>query len=56
MLTHDESEKFLCRNPVATILPTVSVTKYKPAPVIAYFSARGPSPLTRNILKVKTSY
>ncbi|KDO84931.1 hypothetical protein CISIN_1g004113mg [Citrus sinensis] len=39
------------RNPVATILPTVSVTKYKPAPAIAYFSARGPSPLTRNILK-----
>ncbi|KAJ0026117.1 hypothetical protein Pint_09336 [Pistacia integerrima] len=39
------------RDPVATILPTVSVTEYKPAPVIAYFSARGPSFMTRNIIK-----
>ncbi|XP_043712705.1 CO(2)-response secreted protease-like [Telopea speciosissima] len=38
------------RNPVATILPTVSVTKYKPAPLVAYFSSRGPSPI-QNILK-----
>ncbi|XP_043712706.1 CO(2)-response secreted protease-like isoform X1 [Telopea speciosissima] len=38
------------RNPVATILPTVSVTKYKPAPIVAYFSSRGPSPI-QNILK-----
>ncbi|KAJ4964404.1 hypothetical protein NE237_024343 [Protea cynaroides] len=38
------------RNPVATILPTVSVTKYKPAPAVVYFSSRGPS-LTKNILK-----
>ncbi|KAK7855968.1 co(2)-response secreted protease [Quercus suber] len=38
-------------NPVATILPTVAVTEYKPAPAIAYFSARGPSYDTMNILK-----
>ncbi|KAF2297967.1 hypothetical protein GH714_006785 [Hevea brasiliensis] len=28
------------KNPVATILPTTAVTKYKPAPAVAYFSAR----------------
>lgn len=39
------------RNPVATILPTVAVTEYKPAPAVAYFSARGPSYDTMNILK-----
>ncbi|XP_077246635.1 CO(2)-response secreted protease-like [Tasmannia lanceolata] len=39
------------RNPVATVLPTISVTKYKPAPAVAYFSSRGPSFQTRNILK-----
>ncbi|KAJ9165936.1 hypothetical protein P3X46_020747 [Hevea brasiliensis] len=39
------------KNPVATILPTTAVTKYKPAPAVAYFSARGPSSITRNILK-----
>ncbi|KAK9062922.1 hypothetical protein SSX86_020112 [Deinandra increscens subsp. villosa] len=39
------------RNPMATILPTVSVTEYKPAPVVAYFSARGPSFATKDILK-----
>ncbi|KAJ0466620.1 putative tripeptidyl-peptidase II [Helianthus annuus] len=39
------------RNPTATILPTVSVTEYKPAPVVAYFSARGPSFATKDILK-----
>ncbi|KAK1554496.1 hypothetical protein Q3G72_013069 [Acer saccharum] len=38
------------RNPVATILPTDAVTPYMPAPVIAYFSSRGPSN-SRNILK-----
>ncbi|KAE8057284.1 hypothetical protein FH972_013987 [Carpinus fangiana] len=38
-------------NPVATILATVSVTKYTPAPAIAYFSSRGPSYYTRNVLK-----
>ncbi|KAI3724500.1 hypothetical protein L2E82_36280 [Cichorium intybus] len=39
------------RKPVATILPSVSMTGYKPAPVVAYFSARGPSFATRNLLK-----
>eukprot|EP01018_Ginkgo_biloba_P039188 Gb_34020 [translate_table: standard] len=39
------------RNPVATILRTVAITDYKPAPVVAYFSSRGPGGLTENILK-----
>ncbi|CAN8312670.1 unnamed protein product [Cochlearia groenlandica] len=39
------------KDPVATILPTVTVEKFTPAPAIAYFSSRGPSSLTRNILK-----
>uniref|UniRef100_A0A0E0M2M9 Subtilisin-like protease n=1 Tax=Oryza punctata TaxID=4537 RepID=A0A0E0M2M9_ORYPU len=37
--------------PVATITPTITVTEYKPAPVVAYFSSRGPSAQTPNILK-----
>ncbi|XP_044970553.1 CO(2)-response secreted protease-like [Hordeum vulgare subsp. vulgare] len=37
--------------PVATITPTITVTEYKPAPVVAYFSSRGPSAQTGNILK-----
>lgn len=39
------------RNPVATITPTEVVTNYKPAPVVASFSSRGPGALTQNILK-----
>ncbi|KAM1329638.1 hypothetical protein ACFX2H_042029 [Malus domestica] len=39
------------RNPVTTVQPTVTVTKYKPAPTVVYFSARGPASGTRNILK-----
>ncbi|KAA3454190.1 CO(2)-response secreted protease-like [Gossypium australe] len=39
------------KNPSATILPTVEIPKIKPAPVVAYFSSRGPSVLTENILK-----
>ncbi|WOK98805.1 hypothetical protein Cni_G07517 [Canna indica] len=39
------------KNPVATILPTVTVTKYRPAPSVAYFSSRGPSSQTSSILK-----
>ncbi|KAH7668970.1 Tripeptidyl-peptidase II protein [Dioscorea alata] len=39
------------KKPVATILPTIAVTNYKPAPQIAYFSSRGPSSQTKNILK-----
>ncbi|WJX36059.1 hypothetical protein P8452_23976 [Trifolium repens] len=38
-------------NPVATILPTVTVMDYKPAPMVAIFSSRGPSGLSKNILK-----
>ncbi|GAV56707.1 LOW QUALITY PROTEIN: Peptidase_S8 domain-containing protein/PA domain-containing protein/Inhibitor_I9 domain-containing protein, partial [Cephalotus follicularis] len=38
------------KNPVATILATISVTKQKPAPIIPNFSSRGPSTDTRNIL------
>ncbi|XP_057973785.1 CO(2)-response secreted protease-like [Malania oleifera] len=41
----------LTRNPVATILPTVTVTKYRPAPTVAYFSSRGPSFNIQNLLK-----
>uniref|UniRef100_A0A6N2LNF8 Peptidase S8/S53 domain-containing protein n=1 Tax=Salix viminalis TaxID=40686 RepID=A0A6N2LNF8_SALVM len=41
------------KNPVATILPTTMVSQYKPAPTIAYFSSRGPSSISRNILKAK---
>ncbi|KAL3514801.1 hypothetical protein ACH5RR_027518 [Cinchona calisaya] len=39
------------RNPVATILPTRTVTEYKPAPSIAYFSSRGPAYSTENLIK-----
>ncbi|KAI3431997.1 uncharacterized protein J3R85_007656 [Psidium guajava] len=38
-------------NPVATVLATVAVGNYKPAPSVAYFSSRGPSSITKNILK-----
>jgi len=37
---------------VATILPAVTIIDYKPAPMVATFSSRGPSALSRNILKV----
>ncbi|KAJ8538246.1 hypothetical protein K7X08_014786 [Anisodus acutangulus] len=39
------------KNPVASVLLTVSITKYKPAPVVAYFSSRGPSYNTPNLLE-----
>lgn len=39
------------RNPLATIQPTVSVTEYKPAPIVPYFSARGPSFAAKDIIK-----
>ncbi|KAK4275082.1 hypothetical protein QN277_018221 [Acacia crassicarpa] len=38
-------------NPLGTILPTVSVINFKPAPQVAYFSSRGPSTLSKNIIK-----
>lgn len=40
------------RKPTATILPTIEVPRYRPAPVVAYFSSRGPSQLAESILKV----
>lgn len=48
-------ETFCCRDPVATILPTVTVEKFTPAPSVAYFSSRGPSSITRSILKVNST-
>ncbi|XP_019171036.1 PREDICTED: CO(2)-response secreted protease-like [Ipomoea nil] len=39
------------KNPVATILPTVTVTGNKPAPAVVYFSSRGPSLASVNLLK-----
>ncbi|CAK8569130.1 unnamed protein product [Lathyrus sativus] len=38
-------------NPVATILSSISVIDSKPAPIVAKFSSRGPSTLSKNILK-----
>lgn len=40
------------RKPTASILPTFDVVGFKPAPVVAYFSSRGPGGLTEAILKV----
>ncbi|CAN0843664.1 CO(2)-response secreted protease [Linum grandiflorum] len=39
------------KNPKATILASVDVPGFRPAPSVAFFSARGPGPLTENILK-----
>ncbi|CAJ2657243.1 unnamed protein product [Trifolium pratense] len=39
------------KKPTATILPTTEVHRYRPAPIVASFSSRGPSSLTENILK-----
>ncbi|KAG6466457.1 CO(2)-response secreted protease-like [Zingiber officinale] len=39
------------RKPSAVILPTEEVKEFKPAPAVAYFSARGPGALTESILK-----
>ncbi|KAK1281189.1 Subtilisin-like protease [Acorus gramineus] len=39
------------RNPTATILPSVTVGRSKPAPIVAYFSSRGPGGLTEGIIK-----
>ncbi|XP_057794888.1 CO(2)-response secreted protease-like [Salvia miltiorrhiza] len=38
-------------NPVATILPTEVIPDYKPAPVVGYFSSRGPAFGIRNLIK-----
>ncbi|RRT70575.1 hypothetical protein BHE74_00004574 [Ensete ventricosum] len=40
------------KKPSAVILPAEEVKGFKPAPVVAYFSARGPGGLTEAILKV----
>ncbi|WCJ39255.1 Subtilisin-like serine endopeptidase family protein [Euphorbia peplus] len=39
------------KKPSATILASSDILHYKPAPVVAYFSSRGPAQLTENILK-----
>eukprot|EP00253_Pinus_taeda_P004593 PITA_04593 len=39
------------RKPVATILSTVTVSNYKPAPVVTEFSSRGPGLWTQSLLK-----
>ncbi|PHT74821.1 hypothetical protein T459_22098 [Capsicum annuum] len=39
------------RNPLATIFPVNEIRRFKPAPVVADFSSRGPASLTENILK-----
>ncbi|GFP80263.1 co(2)-response secreted protease [Phtheirospermum japonicum] len=38
-------------NPLATILPTITVLNHKPAPVAAVFSSRGPINVIQNLLK-----
>ncbi|KAG5018202.1 hypothetical protein JHK87_014057 [Glycine soja] len=38
-------------HPVGTILATVTIPDYKPAPRVGYFSSRGPSLITSNVLK-----
>ncbi|CAL1375260.1 unnamed protein product [Linum trigynum] len=39
------------REPLATILPTVTVGNYRPAPQVSYFSSRGPSVNLPNVIK-----
>ncbi|KAK4285276.1 hypothetical protein QN277_002001 [Acacia crassicarpa] len=39
------------KNPTATVLATAETARYKPSPIVASFSSRGPSILTENILK-----
>ncbi|XP_055817040.1 CO(2)-response secreted protease-like isoform X1 [Solanum dulcamara] len=38
-------------NPLGTIFPANEIRRFKPAPVVADFSSRGPATLTENILK-----
>ncbi|KAK4429415.1 CO(2)-response secreted protease [Sesamum alatum] len=38
-------------NPLATIVPTVMIPNYKPAPAVGYFSSRGPTFGIKNLLK-----
>ncbi|MCD7465527.1 hypothetical protein HAX54_001472 [Datura stramonium] len=39
------------QNPLATIFPTNEIRRFKPAPVVADTSSRGPATFTENILK-----
>ncbi|KAL8514799.1 hypothetical protein ACS0TY_013762 [Phlomoides rotata] len=55
-VTEDDGSQLLSyinstSNPTATILPTVIIPNYKPAPVVGYFSSRGPSRGPKNLLK-----
>ncbi|KAL3641012.1 hypothetical protein CASFOL_015980 [Castilleja foliolosa] len=38
-------------NPLSTILPTVTIPNYKPAPVVPYFSSRGPAYGIQSLIK-----
>ncbi|KAF7141202.1 hypothetical protein RHSIM_Rhsim06G0018000 [Rhododendron simsii] len=60
IITEDDGTELLLyihssRNPVATILPTVTVTQYKPAPILAAFSSRGPAFELKQLLKARSS-
>ncbi|KAL3514799.1 hypothetical protein ACH5RR_027516 [Cinchona calisaya] len=56
IITYQDGDEILSyinstRNPVATILPTVTVENYTPAPTVAYFSAIGPVEKNDNLIK-----
>lgn len=46
----------LCRAPVGTISLPKMKYNVKPAPMMAAFSSRGPSPISKEILKVNNYY
>ncbi|XP_075080640.1 CO(2)-response secreted protease-like [Nicotiana tabacum] len=51
-LNHSGTQtRILSRNSVATILPTVSIDNFKQAPVVAFFSSRGPAYNTPKLLR-----
>ncbi|PIN17852.1 Tripeptidyl-peptidase II [Handroanthus impetiginosus] len=55
VVTEDDGAQILSyinstSNPLATILPTMVVQNYKPAPVVADFSSRGPTYGIKNLL------
>ncbi|CAH9077657.1 unnamed protein product [Cuscuta europaea] len=56
MVTQKEGNKILsyissAKHPVATILPTVTTLGQEPAPAVIFFSSRGPSLTSLNLLK-----
>ncbi|XP_051139659.1 CO(2)-response secreted protease [Andrographis paniculata] len=56
IVTEDDRDSILSyinssSDPLATILPTAVVLNYKPAPVVGYFSSRGPVPGIKNLIK-----